>query len=104
MVIDKELLAALAKAFGIDGLPAERQQETMEKIGEILMKAIMLHCLQELTDAQKDELDAITEKDPENMEAVFSYFERTLPNFGEIVTYEVESFRQDTLGVMDATK
>jgi hypothetical protein len=84
----------IIKEFGLEGLPPEEQKEMVEKFSDVVMQAVLVRGLAQLSEAQKDELDAALEKDPEDPNIILDYFMDKLPNFETMVAQQVAHVRE----------
>jgi phosphoglycolate phosphatase-like HAD superfamily hydrolase len=84
----------IIKEFGLEGLPPEEQQAMVEKFSDVVMQAVLARGLTQLTEEQKDQLDAALEKAPENSDIIFDFFVEHLPNFEAIVKQQVDHVRE----------
>jgi hypothetical protein len=85
--------------LGIDKLPVEQQKETMEKLGAIVYQEVMLRALDIMTEEDKDEFEALIEKNPDP-EAMFVFLSEKVPTIDTIVTEEAEKLREESADIM----
>ncbi len=84
----------IIKEFGLEALPPEEQQAMIEKFSDVVMQAVFARCITQLTEEQKDQLDAVLEKDPENPDVIFDFFIEHIPNFESIVQQQMNHVRE----------
>jgi len=96
-IVDIDLLAEI----GMDKLPVEEQAAMMQEMGDSIMGAIMVRVIPMLDEASQKELDTLLEgaDDPQQLQ---DFLNAKVPEFQQIVTEEVENFKQEALAFYKA--
>jgi 5S rRNA maturation endonuclease (ribonuclease M5) len=89
----------LIEELGIADLPPEKQEEIISESATVVFKGILNRVVLLLSDKEKEEVNAILDKDNPG-EEVYNYLKAHLPNFDEIVKEEIAEFKQETFDVM----
>jgi hypothetical protein len=95
-----EINKNIVLTLGINTLPVEKQKEAMERLGAIVYQEVMLRALEILTKEEKDEFEKVIEKNADP-EVIFEFLYNKIPNLGEIVKEEAESFRAESAEIMN---
>ncbi|MGH9966989.1 MAG: tetratricopeptide repeat protein [Pyrinomonadaceae bacterium] len=83
----------ILKMFGLDVLPADKQEEALERIDNIVFRAVMLRVVDVLTDAQADAFDKLLDTSGGNPEAIFTFLRINISDFDTIVAEEVQKLK-----------
>jgi len=96
-IVDIDLLAEI----GMDKLPVEEQAAMMQEMGDSIMGAVMVRVVPMLDEASQKELDTLLEgaDDPQQLQ---DFLNAKVPEFQQIVTEEVENFKQEALAFYKA--
>ncbi len=90
----------LIARLGLSALPQKEQDEVAEKFSGVLFQAVMLKSLQSLDEEQKDRLEKVMSKNPEDLDAMMKFFEQEVPNFSELVGNEIDEIMRAAGSVM----
>lgn len=92
-----KIVSNLATEFGLDTLPAEKQQQILDRIGTIIYQAVLMRAYDILTETQKAELEKKLEGATDNAEVLFTFLAANIPNFEHIVEEEIARFRAESM-------
>jgi len=85
----KDVLAEIMPA----GLPPEKEQEVFDKMSDLLQKRLLLRVAADLPGDQKQELDALLQKnDPKEITA---FMEKNISNFGALLREEIKKLKAE---------
>lgn len=101
-MIKKYLDADLIKELGMDAMSPEDAVAFFDAFGNIVWQRIVLRLNEELNDEQKDKLDALLEKEPENSQAIGSFLMTEVPAFEAMVNEEVARYKKELIERMSA--
>ena len=69
MALDQEVLKKeLISAFHLEGIPADKQEALLSKIGEALLKRIFLETMEKIGEAGATEYEALLDKEAKQEE------------------------------------
>lgn len=88
------------KELGIDQLPQERQEEVLTAMTEALFKRLTLRVLEKLTEAQRQEFEALCEA--KNEEKITKFFADNVPGYETMIQEEILAFKADIKKTTDA--
>ncbi len=94
----------ISKELGLEGLSAEEQQKTLQKVGDIIFQRVMMRVIEELGEDAKSELDKLMDVNKNDAGAMLDFLRSRLSNFDALVAEEVAGFKKETLEVMRAAK
>ncbi len=84
----------------LDQLPVERQQEILMALTELFLKKITLKVLDNLSEQQRQEFDAlITAGEPEK---ISDFLAKNIQNYEQLVAEEIEHFKKEIKETMEA--
>lgn len=97
-----QMKGEMVTALGLEGLPSEKQDALLEKIGEALMKRLFLETIEKLGTEGTKEYEALLEKkaSPEEIDA---FLEQRIPGYHIFVREVVEEFREEMKKNMQIT-
>lgn len=87
----EQLKTDLAKEFGLENLPADKQQELLDLMTETVMKQIFLALGEKIGDDGADEFDAILKEG--DQEKIETFIKRYVPDPDAFVAGVVAEFR-----------
>ncbi len=93
------LLQKIIEEFGISTLPKEKQEEIVARIGGIIYQAVLMRVLDQMTESEQDEFDALLEKGA-LPEETFSFLKEKVPAIEQIIKEESDAFKKETMDVM----
>ena len=82
------------KEFHLENVPAEKQDELLEKMGEALLKRIFLETMEKIGDEGVAEYEALLETQAKQDE-IDAFFESRIPGYNVFVRDIVEDFKSD---------
>ena len=82
------------KEFHLEKVPAEKQDELLEKMGEALLKRIFLETMEKIGDEGAKEYEALLDTEAKQ-EEVDAFFESRIPGYNVFVRDIVEDFKSD---------
>lgn len=85
--------------LGIDKLPVDKQQETMEKLGSIVYQEVMLRVLDIMDEKEGEEFEKLLETNP-TPEVMFGYLAEKVPELDTIVKEEAQKIADDANNIM----
>jgi len=88
----------LFSALDLDDLPEEKKKELVEKMTELVERRLMVRVLGFLSDKEKEELDALLEKN----EGVHEFLKARIPNLEALTLETVENLKEDLVGLKTA--
>lgn len=100
-MINKYMNVDLLKELGIDALAPEEAVAFFSSFGSIVWQRIILRLNDELTDDQKQKLEAMLETKPENADAIRSFFANEVAGFETMVDEEVTGYKKELLDRME---
>lgn len=89
-----EMREQMVAALGLEGLPAEKQDALIEKIGEALMKRLFLETIEKLGAEGAKEYEALMER-AASAEEIDAFLEQKIPGYHIFVREVVEGFREE---------
>lgn len=95
MALDQEALKKeLVEVFRLEGLPADKQEALLSKMGEVLLKRIFLETMEKIGDAGAKEYEALFDKGAEQ-EEIEAFLEKRIPGYTVFVRGIVERFKEE---------
>jgi hypothetical protein len=85
--------------LGLSALSPTEQEGVLEKFSGVLFQAVMLKSLEALNEEQKDKLEKVMEKNPEDLDKMLAFFRLEVPDFDQIVQDSIEEIRRAMVGV-----
>lgn len=98
-----EVRQNIIELFEIDKLPAEKQEETIDRIGKIIFQAVLLRVLPEMTEGDVKEYEKLIESNV-GPDELMEFFFKKVPNFLQIVAEESENFRKEAGEILSQIK
>lgn len=86
--------------LGLQDLPEERKAELTAKMGSLVQRDVMMRALDELSDAEQDELEKLIERHPDDLEKMYAFMEGKVPDIDDIVKESIESLRGELLNIV----
>jgi len=80
----KNIRTTIIQALDIQDLPGDLQEDVIEKTGEGIMQAVMIHAFMTLPIAEQHELMEKLDKN-ESPENIFSWLATKLPDFSTVI-------------------
>ncbi len=95
MALDQEALKKeLIEAFHLEGVPADKQEELLSKIGEALLKRIFLETMEKMGDENVKEYEELLDKEAKQ-EELEAFFESKIPGYNIFVRGVVTKFKEE---------
>jgi hypothetical protein len=88
------LRSNIIQEWGLNDLSPEDQREAINRIGELLIKAIAARAYHYLTEDEKGDLEARLGGNESDLEGTLEYLEKKLPFYDVIVEEETEKLRE----------
>jgi len=95
-----QLQQNIFQELGIDQLPPERQEEILTAMTEVLLKRLTLRVLEKLTEAQRQEFEALCAE--KNEEKIMKFFSDNVPGYEQLIQDEITAFKKDIKETTDA--
>ena len=89
-----QMKAQMVEALKLEGLPVEKQDALIEKIGEALMKRLFLETIEKLGAEGTKEYEALLERGAE-AEEIDTFLEQKIPGYHIFVREVVDGFREE---------
>ena len=91
-----EILTELVQELGINTLDADKQNEFLIKMTEVLLKRIFLETMEKLGEEGRREYEEISEGDGKaNPEQVEEFFKEHISNYDEMVKKVIVDFKDE---------
>ena len=100
--IQKYLNANLLEELGMDALSPEEAVAFFETFGSIVWQRIVLRLNDELSDEQKEKLDGLLAKQPQDPQEIAQFLMDEVPNFKQMVDEEVSNYKKELIERMQA--
>lgn len=100
--IQKYLNANLLEELGMDAMTPEEAVAFFDAFGNIIWQRIVLRLNEELSDEQKDKLDALLAKIPQNPQELGEFFMNEVEGFEQMVNEEVAGYKKELMDRMGA--
>lgn len=95
MALDQDALKKeLIETFHLEGIPTEKQEELLSKIGEALLKRIFLETMEKMGDANVKEYEEMLEREAKQ-EELEVFFENKIPGYNVFVRSVVTKFKDE---------
>ncbi len=82
--VQDKITKEIIKELGLEKLPAERQDDILAKIGELILKKIFVQTIDKLSDADRREFEKILEKG-DTAENVEKFLSEKIENYDKMV-------------------
>jgi hypothetical protein len=86
--------------LGIGDLPDEKKAELTQKMGSLVQRDVMMRVIDELSEADRDELEKLMEEHPDDFKKMYTFIENKVPDIDDIVKESVESLRSELLTII----
>ena len=90
----------IIKDFRLDELPAEKRNDILVKMTEVILKRITLAIWEILSPEDRDELEELLASETKDEIAILNFFQTKVSDLDVIMAKEVEDFRQESLEAM----
>ena len=100
--IQKYLNANLLIELGMDAMTPEEAVAFFDAFGSIVWQRIVLRLNDTLTNEQKDKLDALLAKQPQNPQELGEFFMNEVSGFPALVDEEVAGYKKELMERMGA--
>lgn len=95
MALDQEALKKeLIESFHLEGLPADKQEELLGKMGEALLKRIFLETMEKMGDDGVKEYEGLLDREA-NQKEIEAFFENKIPGYDIFVEDVVKRFKEE---------
>jgi hypothetical protein len=101
MINQQALMQELITAFHLEGIPKEKQEELVAKMGEAILKRIFLETMEKIGDAGVREYEALLDRNAGEQE-IGAFFEAKIPGYDIFMEDAVKKFKEDMLQGMVA--
>ncbi len=98
--MDDILKQNIFKTLGLDRLPLAKQEEALLGISKIIFQAVLIRVFEELNEEDKDELEALLVRKPDDETAMLAFFRGKLPNLDDIVDEEIRKFKAESVDLI----
>lgn len=90
----EQLKAEFSKNFQLEGVPEEKREALMEKLGETLLKHIFVETMEKIGAEGVAEYEQLLEREASE-EEIGAFFESRIPGYQVFVREIVEQFQED---------
>jgi Protein of unknown function (DUF5663) len=95
MALDQETLKKeLIEAFHLEGIPEDKQEALISKMGEVLLKRIFLETMEKIGEAGATEYEALLDKGAKQ-EEIEAFLENKIPGYNVFVRGVVANFKEE---------
>jgi hypothetical protein len=95
IVLDQEALKQeLITAFHLEGIPEDKQEALISKMGEALLKRIFLETMEKIGDAGVAEYEVLFDKGAKQ-EEIEAFLENKIPGYNIFVRGVVDKFKEE---------
>lgn len=101
MIDQQALTEELITAFHLEGIPKEKQEELIAKMGEAILKRIFLETMEKLGDEGVKEYEALLDRNAGEQE-IGAFFEKKIPGYDIFVENVAKNFKEEMLQGMTA--
>ena len=101
MIDQQALTQELITAFHLEGIPKEKQEELIAKMGEAILTRIFLETMEKIGDEGVKEYEALLDRQAGERE-ISAFFEAKIPGYDIFVEDTVRKFKEDMLQGMTA--
>lgn len=98
-----EIRENIITLFGIDKLPENEQEDTINRIGKIIFQNVLIRILPLLKEEDLKKYENLIENNI-GADELMDFFFETVPGFLQIVAEESENFRKDSAEVLNKIK
>lgn len=95
--VAKYLKADLFDELNLKTLSADERASFLEGFGNVLQYRLTFRLMDELNEEQKEKLDGVLGKDPQNGMAVMEFLNGELPKFEKIVEEEIAKYKKELM-------
>lgn len=97
MTTDDILSKDIAKEWGIESLPTEKQIEIIDRFSKMIYQAILVRALDILSEQEQAEFDLLLDKDTTTPKEVLAFLQSKIPTFEQLIIEERQNLKQDLL-------
>lgn len=98
MALDQEALKKeLIATFHLEGLPEDKQEALLSKMGEALLKRIFLETMEKIGDAGVKEYEMLLDRGA-TQEEIEAFLESRIPGYNIFVRGVVAGFKEEMAG------
>jgi hypothetical protein len=101
MIDQQALMQDFITAFHLEGVPKEKQEELVAKMGEAMLKRIFLDTMEKIGDAGVREYEVLLDRQAGEQE-IGAFFEAKIPGYDVFVEETVKKFKSEVLEGMAA--
>lgn len=95
MALDQtQLREELIKAFHLEGIPEDKRDELLDKMGEALVKRIFLATMEKLDETGMKEYEALLEREAP-AEEIEAFFETKIPGYDVFMRDVATEFKDE---------
>ena len=98
----KYLNADLFVELGIERLTPEERIQFADSFGNVIHQRLIGRLMETLSDEQKDHLEALVTKNPNDGDAMFAYLAGAVPTLDDIAKEEVAAYKKELIDRMAA--
>ncbi len=87
----------IIQEWGLEGLPPEKQQDMVERIGKLVYQAILVRSLDILSEQEQTEFDLLLDEDSTTTQDVMVFLHSKIPTFEMLLGEEREKLKVDLM-------
>lgn len=92
-ILSKEII----NEWGLSALSPEKQLDIVERLGKMIYQAVLVRCLDILSEKDQTELDLLLDDDKTTPQDVMLFLNSKIPTFEKLVLEERKNLREDLL-------
>lgn len=97
--MNNELKKKIATDFGLTEMPADKQEEMIERVGNLLFEAVIERAVDELDQEHMNAFEKVIEGAEGDYEKVISFLKTNVPDFTTIVSEEMNRLKKATSAI-----
>lgn len=98
--MDAALKANILAGFGLAGLPAEAQDEAIEKIGGVVFQGVLLRVIERMNEGEQKRFEEKLAAAGQNPDMLIAELRAAAPDFDEIVQTEINRIAGDAQHIL----
>lgn len=91
-------------SLGLRDLSADKQEQMLLKIGDIIFKRVLVRAIDSMSEPAKVEYEKLLKNKSVDAGAALDFFRAKLSNFDQLVAEEVAGFKKEAAEIMDKVK
>lgn len=92
-ILSKDII----KEWGLEALPADKQEDIVDRIGRMMYQAILVKALDILSEKEQTEFDLLLDEDGTTPTEVLGFLKSKIPTFDLLVSEERMNLKNDLL-------